>query len=232
MTENQPAPAEPEHVPSFSWLGAWRAALTQPSVATYTDLLLDPRRSLGRAAAWLFTASLISYLLGIGVQATFLPGTLVDVIREASEAGPPEFQAAPSTILILSLACTPFLAAMFLGTYLIGFGVLHFIASALGSQGTYTEMVYAHAAYLAPLTILSTMLVMIPVVQCLTVPLSLYSFGLQMMALKAATRMSWGRVVAILAVVLVLILLVAAVGVLVWMSPEVQHWLAGNGGTA
>jgi hypothetical protein len=220
---------EPDLAPTFSWLGAWRAALTQPSVATYSDLLLDPRRSLGRAAVWLFTASLIAYLVGIVLPATIFPSTLVDVIREASKTGTQGFQAAPGMLLLLSLACTPLLAAMVLASYLIGFGLLHFIASALGSQGTYTELVYAHAAYLAPLTILSALLGMIPVIQCLTVPLGLYSLGLQMMALKAATRMSWGRVVAVLAVVIVLILLVAAVGFLVWMSPEVQQWLAGSG---
>lgn len=225
-----PPSAEPTEVmPTFSWLGAWRAALTKPSVATFSDLLLDPRMSLGRAAAWLFTASLLAYLLGIVLQATVFPSTLVDVIREASATGPQEFQATPTFLLIFSLACTPFMAAMFLATYLLGFALLHFIASALGSQGSYTELVYAHAAYLAPLTLLSTLLGMIPVVQCLTLPLGLYSLGLQLMALKAATRMTWGRVIAVLAVVLVLITLVAVIGILVWMSPEVQQWLADSG---
>jgi uncharacterized membrane protein len=229
MTELPPSAQPAEAMPTFSWLGAWRAALTQPSVATYADLLLDPRLSLRRAAAWLFTASLLSYLLGILIQATVFPSTLVDVIREASATGPQGFQATPTFLLIFSLVCTPFMAAGFLATYLISFALLHFIASALGSQGSYTELVYAHAAYLAPLTLLSTLLGMIPVVQCLTLPLALYSLGLQLMALKAATRMTWGRVIAVLAVVLVLIALVAVIGTLVWMSPDVQQWLAGYG---
>ena len=232
MTELTPSAQPAEAMPTFSWLGAWRAALTQPSVATYADLLLDPRMSLGRAAAWLFTASLLAYLLGILIQATVFPSTLVDVIREASETGPQGFQATPSVLLIISLACTPFMAAMFLGTYLLGFSLLHFIASALGSQGSYAELVYAHAAYLAPLTLLTTLLGMIPLVQCVTLPLGLYSLGLQLMALKAATRMTWGRVMAVLAAVLVLITLVAVVGALAWMSPQVQQWIAESGVTA
>jgi len=229
MTELTPSAQPAEAMPTFSWLGAWRAALTQPSVATYTDLLLDPRLSLGRAAAWLFTASLLAYLLGVVLQATLFPGTLVDVIREASETGPQGFQATPGVLLIFSLACTPFMAAMFLGTYLLGFALLHFIASALGSQGSYAELVYAHAAYLAPLTLLGAILGMIPVVNCLTLPLGLYSIGLQLLALKAATRMTWGRVIAVLAVVLVLITLVAVIGALAWMSPEIQQWIAESG---
>jgi uncharacterized membrane protein len=227
-----PAPSRPtEALPTFSWFSAWRVALTRPSVATYTDLLLDPRLSLRRAAGWLFTASLLSYLLAIMLQATVFPSTLVDVIREASATGPQEFQATPTFLLIFSLACTPFMAAGFLATYLISFALLHFIASALGSQGSYTELVYAHAAYLAPLTLLTALLGMIPVVNCLTLPLALYSLGLQLMALKAATRMTWGRVVAVMAVVAVLLILVATVAALVWMSPEVQQWLASSGVT-
>ena len=232
MTE-QPPPAQlVEAMPSFSWLGAWRAALTQPSVATYTDLLLDPRMSMRRAVAWLFTASLLAYLLGIVLQATVFPSTLVDVIRDASQTGPQEFQATPAVLLLLSLACMPFMAAMFLATYLLGLALLHFIASALGSQGSYSELVYAHAAYLAPLTLLTTLLGMIPVAKCLTIPLCLYSLGLQLMALKAATRMTWGRVIAVLAVVAVLVILFAAVGVLAWVSPDVQQWIAESGVTA
>jgi uncharacterized membrane protein len=228
MTEQPPRAQPAEAMPSFSWLGAWRAALTRPSVATYTDLLLDPRMSLRRAAAWLFTCSLLAYLLGLLLQATVFPGTLAEVISEASQTGPLEFQATPAVLLLLSLACMPFMAAMSLATYLLGFALLHFTASALGSQGSYTELVYAHAAYLAPLTLLTTLLGMIPLVQCATLPLALYSLGLQLMALKAATRMTWGRVIAVLAVVLVLITLLAVVGVLVWMSPEVRQWLAGS----
>jgi uncharacterized membrane protein len=227
-----PAPSQPaEALPTFSWFNAWRAALTRPSVATYADLLLDPRLSLRRAAAWLFTASLLAYLVDIVLQATLFPSTLVDVIREASQTGPQAYQATPTVLLIASLACTPFMAAMFLAAYLLGFALLHFIASALGSRGSYTELVYAHAAYLAPLTLLTALLGTIPVVNCLTLPLALYSFGLQLMALKAATRMTWGRVIAVLAVVAVLVVLVASVAALVWMSPEVQQWLAGSGAT-
>jgi hypothetical protein len=53
-----------------------------------------------------------------------------------------------------------------------------------------------------------------------------------LMALKAATRMTWGRVIAVLAVVAVLVILFAAVGVLAWVSPDVQQWIAESGVTA
>lgn len=232
MTYLTPTPGLADPSPTFSWFGAWRVALTRPSVATYTDLLLDPKVSLRRAATWLYLAALLSYLVGVGIQATVFPGALAQVIREAGQTAPPELQMAPTILLVLSLACTPFLAGFFLVLYIVGFGIVHFIASALGSQGSYTELVYTHAAYLAPLTLLTTLLGMIPVVNCLALPLGLYSLGLQLLALKAATRMGWGRVFATLLIVGLLIGLVVAVLGLGVFAPELERWLRGAGVSA
>jgi len=226
-------PATPSLQPgfplTFSWFQAWRAALTRPSVATYADLLLDPKVSLRRATAWLFTASFLSYLVGVGIQAAVFPGTLAEIIRGAAETAPAGVGVTPTLLLVISLACTPFLAGFILVLYLVGFGIIQFIASALGSQGSYTELVYAHAAYLAPLTLLTTVLGMIPLVNCLTLPLALYSFGLQLLALKAATRMEWSRVIATLLVIVLLIGLVVAVLGLGLLAPELERWVRGSG---
>jgi uncharacterized membrane protein len=232
VTYLTPTPGLADPSPTFSWFGAWRVALTRPSVATYTDLLLDPKVSLRRAIAWLFSASLLSYLVVVGFQAAVFPGMLAEVIREAAETAPAGVGVTPTVLLVISLACTPFLAGFVLLTYLIGFGIIHFIASALGSQGSYTELVYTHAAYLAPLTLLTTLLGMIPVVNCLALPLGLYSIGLQLLALKAATRMGWGRVFATLLIVGLLIGLVVAVLGLGVFAPELERWLRGGGVSA
>jgi uncharacterized membrane protein len=90
-------------------------------------------------------------------------------------------------------------------------------------------LVYAHAAYLAPLTLLTTLLGMIPLVNCLTLPLALYSVGLQLLALKAATRMAWGRVIATLLIILLLIGLVVAVLGLGLLAPGLEQWLRDAG---
>jgi len=229
VTTLTPTPGLAEIPPTFSWFDAWRVALTRPSLATYTDLLLDPKVSLRRAIAWLFSASLLSYLIGVGIQAVILPGMLSEVIHEAAETAPTGVSLTPTVVLVLSLACTPFLAGFVLLTYLVGFGIIHFIASALGSEGSYTELVYAHAAYLAPTTLLTTLLGTIPVVNCLTLPLGLYAIGLQLMALKAATRMGWGRVFAALLIVGLLFGLVVVVLGLAVFAPELERWLTGAG---
>ena len=184
MTQS-PAPLPPRESPAtYTWFEAWRAALTRPSVATYTDLLLDPRASLVRAVAWLFVSALIAYLVGIAFQMLLFPSALTDIVREAGETAPPGLESTPGLLLELSLACTPFIAAFAVASYLAGFGLVHFVASALGSQGSYTQVVYAHAAYIAPLGMLTTLLGMVPLVNCLTLPLALYGFGLQLHGLE------------------------------------------------
>jgi uncharacterized membrane protein len=222
MTLSPSAHPPGEAPATYTWFAAWRAALTRPSVATYTDLLLDPRASLGRAVAWLFVSTLLAYLMGLALQTLLFPSVLGEILREAGDV-------APGVLLAFSLACTPFVAASAIATYLAGFGLVHFIASALGSQGSYTQVVYAHAAYLAPLGMLTTVLGMIPLINCLTLPLALYSFGLQLMALKASTRLSWGRVLAVLGILALLVTLLAVVLTLGLLAPEVERWMQTSG---
>lgn len=218
-----PSALPPGEAPAtYSWFAAWRAALTRPSVATYTDLLIDPRASLGRAAAWLFVSTLLAYLMGMALQTLLFPSMLGEILRGAGDV-------APGVLLALSLACMPVLAACAVASYLVGFGLVHFIASALGSQGSYTQVVYAHAAYLAPLGMLTTVLGMIPLVNCLALPLALYSFGLQLMALKASTRLGWGRVFAVLGILALLVTLLAVVLALGLLSPEFERWIQSSG---
>ena len=229
MTQS-PAPLPPRESPAtYTWFEAWRAALTRPSVATYTDLLLDPRASLVRAVAWLFVSALIAYLVGIAFQMLLFPSALTDIVREAGETAPPGLESTPGLLLGLSLACTPFIAAFAVASYLAGFGLVHFVASALGSEGSYTQVVYAHAAYIAPLGMLTTLLGMVPLVNCLTLPLALYGFGLQLMALKASTRLSWGRVLAVLGILVLLVTLVTIVLTLGLLAPELERWIESSG---
>ena len=229
MTQS-PAALPPRESPvTYTWFEAWRAALTRPSVATYTDLLLDPRAGLGRAVAWLFVSALLAYLIGMALQSLLFPSVLAEVIREAGETAPAGLWSTPGALLALSLACMPFIAAFAVASYLAGFGLVHFVASALGSQGSYTQLVYAHAAYIAPLGMLTTVLGMVPLVNCLTLPLALYGFSLQLMALKASTRLSWGRVLAVLAILALFVILLAVVLAFGLLAPEFDRWIPSSG---
>jgi len=88
----------------------------------------------------------------------------------------------------------------------------------------FAGLTYAIAAYTAPFTLLSSLVGLIPIVNCLTLPLSLYTVGLHLLAVKAATRLSWGRTVASLLIVGLLFALVIIVAALFLIGP-VAAWL-------
>ena len=229
MTEAYAVPSMPaEEAQSFSWIQAWTTALTRPSVAAYEALLRDPKAGMGRAVAWILVSSLVSYGIIGGIQALLLRTTLAPAYLRGFEQGAgravQSLPAFASSLWIAALCFIPIAVAAFLIGQLFYAGILHFTASALGSQGTYGGLTYAIAAYTAPFTLLSSLLGLIPVVNCLTLPMGLYTIGLHLLAVKAATRMSWGRTIASILIVGLLFTLVAVVAALFLIGP-VANWL-------
>ncbi|MCJ7567131.1 MAG: hypothetical protein MUO58_06300, partial [Anaerolineales bacterium] len=77
---------------------------------------------------------------------------------------------------------------------------------------------YALAAFTAPLTLLSGVIGWIPLVNCLTIPLGIYSLLLTLLAVKSVNRMSWGKTISTFAVLLLVSVLLAVVlGLLIWI---------------
>ncbi|MHC1782529.1 MAG: hypothetical protein AB9891_07180 [Anaerolineaceae bacterium] len=123
---------------SYKWYQAWKKALTKPSLATFEELIHDPRASAKRAYCWMFFSSLI---LG-GIT------SLITLILN--------FLSFPESI-IFSQLINDFLGnglifAVISVLYLIGnAGVLHLIAHALRGTGSFSKLVYALAVYRSPL---------------------------------------------------------------------------------
>jgi hypothetical protein len=66
----------------------------------------------------------------------------------------------------------------------------------LGGSGTYGELTYAFAAYLAPLGLVSGLVSWIPFLgACVSTLLGIYGLVLNVMAVKAVHRFDWGRAV-------------------------------------
>lgn len=213
---------------SYTWLQAWTVALTRPSVSMYEALLQDPKAGLSRAITWLLVSSFVSYAIVGVIQALLLQTAFAPAYLRAFEQGTgraaESLPAIAPTLWIAALCLIPIGAAATLIGQLLYTAVLHFTASALGSQGDYGGLTYAIAAYTAPFTLLSSLVGLIPFVNCLTLPLSLYTVGLHLLAVKAATRLSWGRTVASLLIVGLLFALVLIVAALFLIGP-VAAWL-------
>ena len=232
MMDELAVPESPLPPPSLPWHEVWSRALRNPSVVAYERLLEDPKATLNRAVVWLLVAGLIgsvfsvlgqfavSALFGSGMGTMFLPG---------GQALPPELGAAGlgnlGPFMGIALVCgVPVGAVLGVLAQLLYYGILHFAASAFGGQGGFGRLVYANAAYSAPVALISSLLGMIPCVGCLALPLAIYSIALQFIATKAATGLGWGSTIASILLVGLLFVLVGVVIVLLILLPFMQEF--------
>lgn len=175
---------------SLPWYEVWLTAVTRPNPESYEVLLSDPEVSVSRALIW---AALTGVVIGVVV-------VLVQVLFFNSLLGalPPEQLA-----LLSSLNTTTLLAATFLcGLPLFAFGgmlsvlfnagLTHLGARLFGGSRPFAEQAYLTAGYSSPVTIVSTVLAFIPLINCLTLPLGLYALFLNVVSAKAVNRFGWG----------------------------------------
>jgi hypothetical protein len=212
---------------SYSWLGAWSTALRRPSVEAYESIIDDPRSSLGRAITWLVTSSLAAYaatglLQAARLQMVAWPELLGTIAT--TERVDPELLSTIVNYLWLPILCmVPLASVAFVIGQLIYSAVLHFALSAFGGQETYADLVYALAAYTAPLTLIGTLLGIIPYVNILTLPLGIYGLLLHFLAVKSASRLGWGAATASIMIVGLLFLLLVAVLALAVAGPILRN---------
>lgn len=173
--------------PSYSFFDVWLTALTSGKEREYQALLLDPHATQGRAYEWMAYIGLLSGLL------------LPVAVLTNGVLNQPEFQQIlgtvdPTMFLVILGGTGAILSCIsaVLGLMING-GVQFLIAKALGGGGTYTRTVYALGAYLAPITLISMIISVIPLVNCLSIVISIYSIVLNVRALKAAHYMDTTR---------------------------------------
>ncbi|HKZ87251.1 MAG TPA: YIP1 family protein [Anaerolineae bacterium] len=160
---------------SLSWSEAWLAALTRPSVAAYEELARDPNATTNRAYLWI----IVSLLIGAVIQ-----GLVFLLIPDTAMAG----------LGLTTLFCVAVVGGV------IGFFIWSIItqgiARVLEGTGTYAQLVYALAAYTAPLYIINSVLAYIPLLNCLSIVTGIYAIVLNVIAVKAVHQFSWGRAIA------------------------------------
>jgi hypothetical protein len=178
-------------VRSYSTLDVWATVLTVQDVKVYEDILNDPEASLGRAFTWMAIAGLVNALL--------LPLVLILNPGISELASMPEFQdptasASITSFLFIFVLVMLILVPIFsvINLAIVG-GLQSFLSTFFGGTGNYTRTVYALAAFLSPMTILSSLIILVPIVgQCLSFPLAIYNIVLNVRALKAAHFISTG----------------------------------------
>jgi|WetSurMetagenome_2_1015567.scaffolds.fasta_scaffold95937_2 hypothetical protein len=176
----------------------WIKVFTKPGDKTFEQILLHPEATAKSAYLWIFLVGTLSGLMSGLVQ--FL-GALIGLRQLAPELGQVSgFTGIFGAAGLVGALCGAPIAGLFsLLGFIVGVAIIHGSAKFLGGQGTYNQMAYSFGAIIAPLTLVSTLLVpfnLIPFVGLCILPvfllLGLYTLFLEVAAIKAVHRFGWG----------------------------------------
>ncbi|MCI0712261.1 MAG: YIP1 family protein [Chloroflexi bacterium] len=174
----------------YEWQEAWQKAVTEPSPETFQELIADPNANTNRAMTWIFVVGLIIGLMSVVAQAIFGAGSLFFFGGSSSDA------AGMGGGLICGVIMIPIIGVLFIiGSY-IAVGIQHLCAKILGGDGNFADMYYAYATYTSPLTIISSLVSIIPILGALiSIPIGIYQLVLNVIALKAVYKYGWFQAV-------------------------------------
>lgn len=188
---NSPASQTPGVLPeprSLAWHQVWIEALLHPSAKTFEMILADPKAKISRACWWIAITSLISYVLS-GLFILVFGNPLFQALPSMQEQAPPGAQ------LSTMLCMLPLIPVIALLALVIQAGLFHIFGRLLGGRGTFANMVYAVAAYTAPLSLVTGLISYIPVIQCLFIVLMIYALVLGVIAIKVVHHFEYGKAV-------------------------------------
>jgi hypothetical protein len=179
---------------SYAFYDVWMTVMLSQDVESYADVLKDPDAGIERAFVWMACAGVVNALV--------FPFLLFSNPQFSELMAEPEIQNFASGLgvtaffTVVMLFFVPIISIINLA---INGAIQNFLAVLFGGNGYYSRTVYALAAYLAPLTIVTSLLSLIPLVgQCLGSLLGFYSIYLNIRALRAAHSISAGSAFGVL----------------------------------
>ncbi|MBW7881843.1 MAG: YIP1 family protein [Caldilineaceae bacterium] len=206
---------------SSTW-ETWLKVTTAPNDATFEAERQKPQATLTTALIWMLIAGVVAGVIGFLsslVFASAMRGIVPEMLAQSEL--PPEARAQIQMLLntgIFGAAGAANLASIITVPlfFLIGVGIYHLIAKLLGGTGEFGRYAYLNAAYAAPLGILVTLLSLVPIVNCLTIVVSIYQLVLAYFATKVEHQLTSGKailviLIPILVVVLLLLCFMAAI---------------------
>jgi hypothetical protein len=160
--------------PSPTWTTIWLSALTKPSAATYLRLAQAPGATARSAYIW----------MAIGALVGGLSSGMVTLLVQLTESKP--FDAG----LLLAIPLYAVLVVLF---WAIFAGSAQLIAHLFKGNGTHKQLSYVFAAFSAPLTIIFSLLSLVPQTGIPQILLYLYWIVLYILALRAVNQFSFVR---------------------------------------
>lgn len=204
----------------YAWYEVWWQALTKPNVDYYTALLQDPLAGLGRAYWWGFMAALITGLISLAN-----PSIIKTLDEIAGSRGGTNTSMWVAVILVVTIPIGAVLSVLALMLMTVLYNLL---AKVFGGTGNFSRTFYLTTAFYTPFSIVSGILSIIPIINCLTIILSFYGFRLHVAAIQAAHRLNGARATLVvilpaIAFLLIFCILGVAVGKTVMDMPEFQR---------
>ena len=197
----------------YSWHEAWIRALLRPSVANFKLIAHDRRASTNRAYSWVFISGTIAYLI------TYLLELLSGNLFDSNVMSVGEADAVNVLSVVLLLCCAPIAGVGAVIGLAIQTALFQLFAQMLGGTGSYASLFYAFAAYYAPLSLVMSVFYTVPIINFVLLILAgLYSFVLSIIAINAVNQFGYGKAIASVVVIPVMITGLVACGVILILS--------------
>jgi len=184
MYNGMPSPSEP-------FYQTWIKALTKPNERTYAEIANAPDASPTKAYWWMALAWLVTYLI------VMLATTATGATSYGSELGSNLVGTA-----IAMICSAPIGAAMGVLFFAVDIAIIQWVAKMFKGTGSYNQLVYAVAAFAAPISLVSGLvggLSVIPFIglcfSILSIGVSIYTLVLMVMAVKGVNGFGWGEAI-------------------------------------
>jgi hypothetical protein len=191
----------------------WVRVVTSPGEPTFEAERLKPQATLTTALIWMLIAGAVAAVLGL-IQSALAAGTVQTTVTQllAQADLPLETRAQLEQILnsgVLGGLGGASLASIIMVPvgFLVGTGILYLIAKLLGGTGEFGRYAYLNASFTAPLTILSSLLSVIPVLGCLSLFISIYQLVLTYYSTKVEHNLTSGKALVVVLLPLIVVLL-------------------------
>lgn len=186
----------------------WRRVLTQPGEPVFEQERTNPNATLQTALIWMLIAGVVAAIFG------WIAGLigLSSAAAMISQMGlPPEVEAQMGPMMSTMMGSAGLAAIITVPVFfLIGTFITHLIAKLLGGQGEYSPYAYLASTYQAPITMISSILAIIPFAGgCVSFLLSIYSWVLTYFAVKVNYNLTSGRALAVVLIPLAIVIVLA-----------------------
>ncbi len=169
-------------------------AVTKPNESTFAAMASSPNAKATTGFLWVFIGSVVQTFLAFLVQGTELRRLLEQ--QGLGNQIPTEGLAARVVTLICGAPIAAVIAVVF---FAIGAALIQWVAKMFGGKGTYDKLVYTFGAILAPISIVSGVLVLLGAIPfvgfCFNIVASLigiYALVLEIFATKAVNGFGMG----------------------------------------